>query len=186
MLQLLHCLHGLSSCLMVMNKVYIIISFLMIRKQMKKFDYEDSMGFAVYTASKNMQKAFDLELRSKIGISITQAKVLFALYGRPGFTLREVADKIGVESPTLVPVIDKMEADGYVKRKSDAQDRRVKRIHTTPKAGSLWNSMMECVAQIRKVSTKELSEQEIKSAIVTVKKISENLSAYLGSFEGSG
>lgn len=152
---------------------------------MKKFDYEGSMGFVVYYASKTMQKAFDLELRNKIGISITQAKVLFALYGQSGFTLREIADKIGVESPTLVPVIDKMEADGYVKRKPDTQDRRIKRIHTTPKAGSLWDSMMECIAQIRKVCAKDLSEQELKSAIRTMRKISENLSAYLDSFEGS-
>ena len=152
---------------------------------MKKFDYENSMGFTVYSASKTMQKAFDLELRNKTGITITQSKVIFALYIQTGSTLRELADKIGVESPTLVPVIDKMEEDGYVKRKSDSKDRRIKRIYTTSKTDLLWNSMMECVAQIRKVSTKDLTEQEIKSAIKTVKKISENLVAYLGDSEGT-
>jgi MarR family transcriptional regulator for hemolysin len=170
---------------MYRNKVYIFISFLMIRIQMKKFDYENSVGFAVYSASKAMQKAFDLELRNKIGITITQSKVLFALYMQPGSTLRELADKIGVESPTLVPVIDAMEEDGYVKRKSDPKDRRIKRINATPKADLLWDSMMECIRQIRKVSTKDLLEQDIKSAIRTVNKISENLAAYLGDSEGT-
>lgn len=150
---------------------------------MKKFDYENSIGFVVYFASKMMQKAFDLELRDKTGINLVQSKVIFALYMQSGPTQRELADKIGVESPTLVPIIDKMEEDGYVKRKPDVNDRRIKRIYTTPKTDSLWDSMMECAAQIRKVSTKDLSEQEIKSALGVVKKITENLTGFLRDFQ---
>ena len=155
----------------------------MIRKQMKKFDYENSIGFVVYSASKTFQKAFDLELRNKIGITITQSKVIFALYLHSGLTQRELADKIGVESPTLVPIIDKMEEDGYVQRKFDPQDRRIKRVYTTSKTDLLWDSMMECATQIKKVSTKEVSEQEIKSALEVIKKITENLTTYLGDSE---
>ncbi len=147
---------------------------------MKRFDYENSIGFIVYSASKMMQKAFDLELRNKIGINLAQSKVIFTLYMQSGPTQREIADRIGVESPTLVPIIDKLEEDGYVKRKPDAQDRRIKRIYVTPKTDSLWDSMLECINQIRKISTKDLSEQEIKSALGTVKKITENMTVYLG------
>ena len=152
----------------------------MIRNQMKKFDYENSIGFVIYSASKIMQKAFDLELRNKTGINLVQSKVIFALNMQSGPTQRELADKIGVESPTLVPIIDKMEQDGYVKRKPDSKDRRIKRIYATAKADSMWDSMMECAAQIRKTSTQDLSEHELKSAMGVVKKITENLAVYLG------
>ena len=150
---------------------------------MKKFQYENSIGYIVYSASKAFQKAFDLELRDKIGITITQSKVIFALYMFSGLTQREIADKIGIETPSLVPIIDKMEKDGYVKRKLDPKDRRLKRIYTTPKTDALWDSMMECASQIRKASLKEVSEQEAKSALETIKKISENLSVYISDFE---
>ena len=153
---------------------------------MKKFDYEDTIGFVVYSASKMMQKAFDLELRNKAGINLVQSKVIFALNIQSGPTQRELADKIGVESPTLVSIIDKMEQDGYVKRKPDAKDRRIKRIYATAKADSLWDSMMECAAQIKKTSVKDLSENEIKSALKVVKKITENLAISLGDSEASG
>jgi MarR family transcriptional regulator for hemolysin len=149
---------------------------------MKKFQYENSTGYIVYSASKAFQKAFDLELRDKIGITITQSKVIFALYMFSGLTQRELADKIGIETPSLVPIIDKMEKDGYVKRKLDPKDRRLKRIYTTPKTDALWDSMMECASQIRKVSLKEISEQEAKSALETIKKITENLSVYISDF----
>lgn len=148
---------------------------------MKKFDYENSFGFVIYSASKMMQKAFDLELRNKTGINLVQSKVIFALNMQSGPTQRELADKIGVESPTLVPIIDKMEQDGYVKRKLDSKDRRIKRIYSTAKADSMWDSMMECAAQIRKTAIRDLSESEIKSALGVVKKMTENLAVYLES-----
>jgi MarR family transcriptional regulator for hemolysin len=148
---------------------------------MKKFDYENSFGFVIYSASKMMQKAFDLELRNKTGINLVQSKVIFALNMQSGPTQRELADKIGVESPTLVPIIDKMEQDGYVKRKLDSKDRRIKRIYSTAKADSMWDSMMECAAQIRKTAIQDLSESEIKSALGVVKKMTENLAVYLES-----
>src|SRR5574337_84269 len=157
----------------------------MVRYQMKKFDYENSIGLVVYSASKTFQKAFDLELRNKTGITLTQAKVIFSLYLHSGITQRELADKIGIESPTLVPIIDKMEEDGYVQRKSDAGDRRIKRVYTTAKTDSLWNSMMECATHLRKIYVKEVSEQELKSAIVVIKKITTNLASYLGNYEDS-
>ena len=78
-----------------------------------------------------------------------------------------------------------MEEDGYVQRKFDPHDRRIKRVYTTSKTDSLWDSMMECAAQVRKVSTKEVSEQEIKSALEVIKKITENLKTYLGESEDS-
>ena len=155
----------------------------MIRKQMKKFEYENSIGYIIYSASKAFQKAFDLELRDKIGITLTQSKVIFALYMFSGLTQRELADKIGVETPSLVPIIDKMEEDGYLKRKPDSKDRRIKRIFTTPKTDALWDSMLACGSQIRKVSLKEVSEKEVKSALETVKKITGNLSVYIGDSE---
>jgi MarR family transcriptional regulator for hemolysin len=157
----------------------------MIRKQMKKFEYENSIGYIVYSASKAFQKAFDLELRNKIGITLTQSKVIFALYMFSGLTQRELADKIGVETPSLVPIIDKMEKDGYLKRKLDSKDRRLKRIYTTPKTDALWDSMLECGLQIRKVSLNKVSEHEAKSALETIKKITENLSAYIEDSEVS-
>jgi MarR family transcriptional regulator for hemolysin len=147
---------------------------------MKKFDYENTMGYVVYFASKTFQKAFDLELRNKIGITLTQSKVIFALYLNSGLTQRELADKIGIESPTLVPIIDTMEEDGYIQRKSDTEDRRIKRIYTTSKTNSLWDSMMECAMHLRKIYMKDVSEQEIKSALQVIKKLTDNLLTYLG------
>ena len=142
---------------------------------MIKYDFETSAGFIVNATAKTFQKVLDSELRKNVGVTISQWRVIAALVLYPGLTQKEIADKVGIEGATLVPVIDKMEKEGLLKRKPDSKDRRVNRIYLTPKADSLWDSMMECVVRIRKISTKDIPEDQLKITLETLRKISKNL-----------
>jgi len=142
---------------------------------MIRYDFENSMGFVVNTTAKAFQRSFDIELRKNAGVSLSQWRVVGALVLQPGLTQKEIADKVGVEGATLVPIIDKMEKEGLLKRKLDSSDRRINRIYLTTKADSLWESMIECALRIRKSSTKNISESDIQITIETLRKISKNL-----------
>ncbi|MDE1876593.1 MAG: MarR family transcriptional regulator [Thaumarchaeota archaeon] len=142
---------------------------------MIKYDFENSMGFVVNATAKALQKSFDLELRKNAGVSLSQWRVVGALVIQPGLTQKEIADKVGIEGATLVPVIDKMEKEGLLKRKPDSDDRRVNRIYLTQKADSLWEKMTECALRIRKSSLKNISEDDIQATLETLRKISKNL-----------
>jgi MarR family transcriptional regulator for hemolysin len=145
---------------------------------MSKYDFESSVGFIVNTTAKAFQKALDAELRKNVGVTISQWRVIGTLTRYPGLTQKEIADRVGIEGSTLVPIIDKMEKDGFVKRKLDNQDRRINRIYLTNKTDDLWNSMIECALRIRKLSTKEIPEEQIKTMLEVLKKISKNLIIY--------
>lgn len=140
-----------------------------------KYDFETSVGFIVNSTAKAFQKALDSELRKNVGVTISQWRVIATLVLQPGLTQKEIANKVGIEGATLVPVIDKMEKEGFLKRKPYSKDRRVNRIYLTPKADSLWNSMTECALRIRKVSSKDIPEDQLKSTLETLRKISKNL-----------
>jgi MarR family transcriptional regulator, transcriptional regulator for hemolysin len=145
---------------------------------MIKYDFENSMGFVVNTTAKAFQRSFDIELRKNVGVSLSQWRVVGALVLQPGLTQKEIADKVGVEGATLVPIIDKMEKDGLLKRKLDSSDRRINRIYLTPKADSLWESMTECALRIRKSSAKNIPESDIQTTLETLRRISKNLTAF--------
>lgn len=145
---------------------------------MIRYDFENSMGFVVNMTAKAFQKSFDIELRKNAGVSLSQWRVVGALVIQPGLTQKEIADKVGIEGATLVPIIDKMEKEGLLKRKPDSSDRRVNRIYLTPKADSLWESMVECALKIRKSSTKNISENDIQTTLETLRKISQNLTSF--------
>ena len=145
---------------------------------MIKFDFENSMGFVVNNTAKSFQKALDFELRKNVGVTLSQWRVVVTLVMHPGITQKEIADKVGVESATLVPIIDKMESDDLLVRKPDAKDRRINRIYLTSKSDELWESMLECALRIRKSSIKDVSENDLKTTMDTLRKISQNLSVY--------
>jgi len=145
---------------------------------MVKYDFENSVGFIVSVTAKAFQKALDAELRKNVGVTLSQWRVISTLVLQPGLTQKEIADKLGIEGATLVPVIDRMEKEGFLKRKPDSKDRRVNRIYLTPRADSLWNIMTESAFRIRKISTKDIPEDHIKNALDTLRKISKNLATH--------
>jgi MarR family transcriptional regulator for hemolysin len=144
---------------------------------MVKYDFENSVGFVVNNTAKSFQRSLDIELRRNVGVTLNQWRVIGALVLKPGLTQKEIADKMGIEGATLVPVIDKMEKGGLLKRKTDLTDRRANRIYLTPKADSLWESMTECALKIRRSSTRNISDADIQITLDTLRKISKNLTA---------
>ena len=80
---------------------------------MQKYDFENNIGFIVNRAAKAFVKALDTDLRENVGVTFGQWKVIVMLANQNGLTQKEIADKLGLEGPTLIPIIDKMERKGY-------------------------------------------------------------------------
>ncbi|MBA2268247.1 MAG: MarR family transcriptional regulator, partial [Nitrosopumilus sp.] len=106
---------------------------------MIKYDFQNSIGFIINRIGKSLIYVIDQELRKKFGITFGQWKVLIILANNAtGLTQKEIADKLALEGPTLIPIIDKLEKDAFANRKIDPRDRRINRIFLTEKArGSL-------------------------------------------------
>lgn len=142
---------------------------------MQMYDFENSIGFIVNRSAKMFVKALDTELRERVGVTFGQWKVIVMLVNENGSTQKEIADKLGLEGPTLIPIIDKMEEERLVVRKVDPADRRNNRIYRTEKADELWDRMIECALKIREVSLRGIPEQNINVMRRVLEKISQNL-----------
>lgn len=142
---------------------------------MQKYDFENSIGFIVNCTAKAFIKALDSELRKEVGITFGQWKVMVMLVNQNGMTQKEIADKLGLEGPTLIPIIDKMETEGLVVRKVDLHDRRNNRIYHTQKARNLWNRMTSCALKVRKLAVKNIPDDKISDLTGVLKQMYENL-----------
>ena len=142
---------------------------------MNEYDFENSIGFIVNRAARSFVKALDLELHEKVGVTVGQWKVIVMLVKQNGLTQKETAAKLGLESPTLIPIIDKMEKEGLIMRKVDPSDRRNNRIYRTEKADALWDRMMECASKVRQVAIKDIPEEDINVMRTVLNKIWHNL-----------
>jgi MarR family transcriptional regulator for hemolysin len=144
---------------------------------MSKYDYQNSIGFIIRSTAKTFEGAFDQQLRHRVGITVTQSRVIGTLaLVKDGMTQKEIADKIGIEAPTIVPIIDRLEEQKMVVRKPDPNDRRNNLIFLTGKSEAKWQSIIDCAVEIEKASCPGLSVQEIDITKSTLRKISQNVS----------
>ncbi len=146
---------------------------------MRKLDLNDSIGTLIFLTSKSMEGAAEYEIKSKLGLTSSQWKVILALNLFDGLSQRELADKIYVDGSTLVPVIDKMEKNGLLERRPDPKDRRNNRIYLTKKSESIVDSIVEIILQLRKMFYKGLSKDDLELMRPSLKKIIDNVDKFL-------
>ena len=78
-------------------------------------------------------------------------------------TQKEIANTIGTEFTTIVPIIDSFEEQGIVIRKPDHNDHcRNNLIFLTGKSEAKWELIIECALELEKVSLQGFSEEELK------------------------
>ena len=143
---------------------------------MPKYDYQDSTGFIVRSTARAFETAFDQELRKKADITVAQSRVIGVLMLiKDGMTQREIANRIGIEAPTIVPIIDKLEKQGIVIRKADHNDRRNNRIFLTDKSEAKWKLIIECALELEKACRQGLSDEELEVVKITLRKIGQNI-----------
>ncbi len=83
---------------------------------MLEYDFKESIGYSVAMANRALRKALDAEL-GHCGINFAQWRVLAGLDLEGEISQVKLAELIGVESPTLVRILDRMEQRGWIKRK---------------------------------------------------------------------
>ena len=149
-----------------------------------KLDVENSPGALIFFASKSQERLAEVEIKKQLGLTPAHWKIILALSMTNGLTQKEIADKIYVDSSTLVPIIDKMEENGLVERKSDSKDRRINRIFLTKKSESTVESIVAIVIQLRKIIYHGISENDlelVKTTLKTIIKNSENAASTIKS-----
>lgn len=68
------------------------------------------------------------------GLHPGQDALLMLLWQEPGLRQTDLAQRLGVEPPTITRMVHRLERGGLVERRRDADDSRAMRIHPTPRA----------------------------------------------------
>jgi len=131
------------------------------------------------TSAKAWEKAADIELRERFGLTGAKWKIIAILSIKEGITQKHIADMAFVEAPTLVSVIDKMEKEGYVKRQSDPNDRRNNLIFMTKKSRDMVDSIIDCILEIRNIGLDKISKKDLETAKKVLAQIMTNTEKFI-------
>jgi DNA-binding MarR family transcriptional regulator len=139
-----------------------------------QFDFDESLGYWICSTSHALRRALNAEL-AREGITYRQWEVLARIALEGELSQSELADSLGIEAPTLVGILDRMERDGWLDRYHCPNDRRKKRIRATEKAEAVWARMVECAHAVRIRARAGLSDDELEQLRLICHRIRSNL-----------
>jgi MarR family transcriptional regulator, organic hydroperoxide resistance regulator len=96
----------------------------------------DRFQVAFWTTKRAMAEAADAAYR-RHGVRSGQQFILMALWDEDGLTPGELAQRLGLATPTITKATHRMEAAGLLVRRPHPRDRRLVRIHLTDRGMAL-------------------------------------------------
>jgi MarR family transcriptional regulator, transcriptional regulator for hemolysin len=103
--------------------------------------------------------------------------VLTRLHRRPGASHSELAEMMEVEKATAGRMIDRLVANGWVERRSQPGDRRVKRVYLTSEAERVHKRIWRVAEATVEAALTDLSARESKQLFALLLRVKETLVA---------
>ena len=97
---------------------------------------DKQLCFSVYNAAHAFTAAYK-PLLEPFGLTYPQYLVLLALWEKDGVSVKDLAERLHLDSGTLTPLLKRLQTAGYLSRQRDPQDERLLRIELTEKGQSL-------------------------------------------------
>ncbi|NLS15079.1 winged helix-turn-helix transcriptional regulator [Rhizobium sp. P40RR-XXII] len=149
-------------------------------KSGKKKDHRDytlaDLSPALTQAARSMRTVMTRSLTAS-GLYAGQDGVILALAANDGLPAGSLAQKLGVKAPTMTRTIGRMEAQGFVERRPDAEDARLTKVYLTETGRNSVSEIESSAATCDELATRGFSEKEIRSLVRLLKTIESNLQA---------
>jgi MarR family transcriptional regulator for hemolysin len=106
------------------------------------------------------------------GVSHSQWRVVLEVSrSRAPMTQSALAAELGVESPTMVRLLDRLEEKGWIARAPCPTDRRARFVLLTPRAVRLAKELEVVVGEIRQDLLQDLRPGELDACIAALAKV---------------
>src|SRR5215475_5783118 len=97
---------------------------------------DNQICFAVYSAAHAFNRVYK-PLLDRLGLTYPQYLVMLVLWERDGVPLKEIGERLFLDSGTLTPLLKRLEVAGLVKRSRSSEDERQVKITLTAQGQAL-------------------------------------------------
>ena len=134
---------------------------------------EDELCFAVYSTQKLYNRFYSIVLKRYELTYVQYATMLVLWEERRLMMVKELGERLKLDSWTLTPLLNRLEKQGWVVRNRNLEDGRCVMVELTPKAISLEHDVkhhiQDCVLPI------EMTESEYRECVNVLYEISDKL-----------
>ncbi|MEY2543223.1 MAG: MarR family transcriptional regulator, transcriptional regulator for hemolysin, partial [Verrucomicrobiota bacterium] len=131
----------------------------------------DAFGQVLHGTARAWRLKLDERLKP-MGLSQAKWRTLMHLSVAPGpLTQSEIAALLGIEEPTLVTLLHRLEDENWVARRNASHDRRCKTVHLAPRAQRVIEQISSAAFQLRHELLDEISAADLRTCMRVLKRI---------------
>ncbi len=150
-----------------------------------RLDPDRSIGFLVNDVARLLRRNFDRRVQ-KLGLTQAQWRAIAHLSRNEGMTQVKLAECLEIQPITLARLIDRMQAAGWVERRSHPGDRRAVQLYLAPKAQPALDEMETLAADTVADAVAGLGAPAQKRLVECLQRIKHNLAAAETAAESNG
>lgn len=141
-----------------------------------KLKLENQLCFPIYASSRIITKLYKPFL-NELNLTYPQYLVMLVLWEIKHITLKDLGNKLYLDSGTLTPLLKRLESMNLIERERSTEDERLLFVTLTEKGENLKSKAINVPDCILKCTNMEISDLiELKKSIdLFLNKISENL-----------
>jgi DNA-binding MarR family transcriptional regulator len=137
----------------------------------------NQLCFAVYSTAHAFNRAYK-PLLDRLGLTYPQYLVMLVLWERDGVPVKDIGERLMLDSGTLTPLLKRLEAAELVKRTRSTEDERQVLIALTPRGQALKEKARAVPQAILAASACSIAElSAMKNEMITLR---DRLNAALG------
>ena len=134
------------------------------------------LGFLLKDVSRRYTRRFE-ERAQRLALTLPQCRALIYLQSNEGISQKRLAELVDVDPMTLVRILDRMEADGWVQRRFDPADRRAHTLWLTAESAAVLEQIWQLIAETRAEMLQGLSGEERTVLMTLLERVHANLTA---------
>lgn len=138
---------------------------------------KEEIGKSVQKLSRKIKRTLD-ETFLKYGITGVQASILKYIHKKSQSQkvyARDIETEFDMRRSTIAGILQLMEQNNLIARKSQESDCRLKEIILTNKAKEIIQKLDVAIEKVEKKLTTNISKEEISSFLNIIEKLSKNL-----------
>lgn len=125
---------------------------------------DNQICFALYVCSKEIIRKYT-PILEPLGLTYTSYIVMLSLWEKDNITVKELGERLFLDSGTLTPLLKKMEGQGLISRNRGGQDGRTIYIMLTKDGAALRKN---CVGIPEKMACSNILDMENAGKLLTI------------------
>jgi MarR family transcriptional regulator for hemolysin len=126
---------------------------------------ENAFGPLLHGTARSWRVKLDERLKP-MGLSQAKWRTLLHLsIADEPMTQAEIAARLGIEEPSLVTLLHRLENEGWVERRASPEDRRCKTVHLCPRAERVIVRINQTATALRRELLADIAPAELRACV---------------------